>query len=68
LAGGAVLTVIVVFPIFHEHARDLMALRFEQVGGDGGINPTTEADDGVFLNMHNDILKGLALTCLLLAY
>ena len=35
LAAGAVFAVVVIFPVFHEDADDLMALLFEQVGADG---------------------------------
>ncbi|MPN57982.1 hypothetical protein SDC9_205678 [bioreactor metagenome] len=34
----AVLAVVVIFPVLHEDADDLVALLFEKIGGDGGIH------------------------------
>ena len=47
--GGAVFAVVIVLPVFHEEAQHLMALAFEQVGGDGGIDTPAQADhDALF--------------------
>jgi hypothetical protein len=43
--GRAVLAVVIVFPVLHEDADHLVALLFEQVGGDGGVHAAREADD-----------------------
>ena len=39
LAGGAVFGIVVVFPVLHEQADDLVALLLEQPGGDRRIDP-----------------------------
>jgi hypothetical protein len=41
----AVLAVIVVFPILHEDANDVMALLLEQMGSDSRIDAAGQADD-----------------------
>ncbi len=45
LAGRAVLAVVIVFPVLHEQADDLVALLLEQPRRDGGIHPAGHADD-----------------------
>ena len=43
--GRAVFAVIVIFPIFHEDANDVIALLLEQIGGDSGVDAAGQADD-----------------------
>ena len=43
--GRAKLAVVVVFPVLHEDADDLMPGFFEQIGADGRVHAATEADD-----------------------
>jgi hypothetical protein len=45
LARRAVLAVVVVFPVLHEDADDLVALLLEQPGGDRGIDAAGQTDD-----------------------
>ena len=47
--GGAVLAVVVVFPVLHEDADDFMARLLEQPGGHGGINAAGQPDDDALL-------------------
>ena len=43
--GRAVLAVVVIFPVLHEQADDLMPLLLEQPGGHGGIHAAGQTDD-----------------------
>ena len=43
LLGGAVLVVIVIFPVLHEDANHLVALLFQQQRGDGRVHPAAQA-------------------------
>ncbi len=45
LAGRAVLAVVIVFPVLHEQADNLVALLLEQPRRDGGIHAAGQADD-----------------------
>ena len=47
LFNAAIFVVVVIFPVLHEHAADLMALLFEQGRGNGGIDAAGKADDDV---------------------
>ena len=49
LAAGAKLRVVIVFPVFHEDADDLMALLLEHMGGHGGIHAAGQTDDYALL-------------------
>ena len=46
--GGAVAWFVVFFPVFHEEAADLMALRLEQHGGHGRVHSAGEAHHDLF--------------------
>ena len=54
LAAGAVLAVIVVFPVFHEDANDFVPGLLEQPGGDGGIHAAGKADDNTVMGAGHD--------------
>jgi len=43
LTAGAELAVVIVFPVLHEDADDLMALLLQKVRRHGGINPAAQA-------------------------
>ena len=45
LARSALLGIVVVVPVLHEDAEHVVALLFQQIGGDGGIDPARHADD-----------------------
>ena len=47
LFDAAIFVVVVIFPVLHEHAADLMALLFEQGRSNGGIDAAGKADDDV---------------------
>jgi hypothetical protein len=51
LPAGAVLAVVVIFPVLHEDADDLVALLLEQVRGDGRVHPAAQAHhDALFVH------------------
>src|SRR5690606_20558598 len=45
LPGRAVFVVVIVFPVLHEQADDLVALLLEQPGRNGGVDPARQAND-----------------------
>ena len=47
--GCAELAVIIVFPVFHEDADHLIALRFEQMSGHCRVHAAGESDDDTLL-------------------
>ena len=49
LTGGAVFAVIVVLPVLHEEADDVVALLLEEPGADRGVDAARKADDDGFL-------------------
>ena len=50
-------TVVVVFPIFHENADHFVALLFQQMGGDGGVDAARQShNDTVMLHGLNYLL------------
>ncbi|MNT59837.1 hypothetical protein D3C72_1973780 [compost metagenome] len=55
LARGAVLAVVIVFPVLHEQADDLVALLLEQPRGDRRIDPARHA--------HHDTFSGTTHGC-----
>ena len=52
----AVLAVVVVFPVLHEDADDLVALLLEQVGADGGVHAAAQSDDDALLALIGAII------------
>jgi hypothetical protein len=47
--GRTVFAVVIVFPVLHEDADDLIALLLEQVGRNGRVHPATQTDhDALF--------------------
>jgi hypothetical protein len=56
--GRAVLAVVIVFPVLHEDADDLIPLLLEQVRGHGGVHAATQSDDDALLGCHRGILGG----------
>ena len=46
--GGAVFGAVVLFPVLHEQAFDLVALLLQEQGGDGGVHASGHADDDAF--------------------
>jgi hypothetical protein len=46
---------IILLPVLHEHARDLMALLFQPQGRHGGVHATRNADDDI----HEEVFTGL---------
>lgn len=45
---GAVLGAVVLFPVLHEQAFDLVALLLQEQGGNGGVHPSGHADNDAF--------------------
>ena len=59
--GGAILTVVVVFPVFHEDADHLVALLLEQIGADRRIDPPTQSDHHALLAHRYAIIVAMEL-------
>jgi hypothetical protein len=52
--GRAKLAVVVIFPIFHENADHLVALLFQQMGRDGGVDAARQThNNSVMLHKPN---------------
>ena len=54
--GGAKFGVVIVLPVFHEDADDLIALLFEQVGGDRRVHAAAESHHHTFVVCHLPII------------
>ena len=55
--GRAKLAVVIVFPVFHENADHFVALLFQQMGGDGGVDAARQShNDTVMLHGLNYLL------------
>ena len=62
--GRAVFAVVVIFPVLHEDADDLVALLLEQPGADRGIHSATESDDDTLFACHGWIIPRGQVGCL----
>ena len=59
----AVLAVVVIFPVLHEDADDLVALLFEKIGGDGGIHTARQTHHDTLLVAHRYAIIPAPVNC-----
>ena len=45
LARGAIFGIVVVFPVLHEQAKDIVSLLLQKPGSNRGVDPSGHADD-----------------------